>query len=312
MELFLRLGGVIVTHFFLTKENALKEKNALKILCIGDSVTFGVGAPSGKSYPAQLQTLLEQQVPQRQFFVINRGVPGLNSSQALKIIKHFIPLYKPDICLMLCGNNDYWNWDEVDVTQAKTKLTKKEYITVKALVYVSQLRIYKLYQNLVGKNRTQYAVLKKGQRSLTLQHYDFWNEREYKIINEHVNTHGHWTHEKDASWERNQDLLDYILTKNTEEICAVAWKYNTKLFFLSYPAQEGNKRAAVVKPIAKKNNVGYIDNSTVFKWTEKRSMNLFSDPFHPNADGYYYMATTVYNTFVDEGIIAGKKLETVQ
>lgn len=39
------------------------------IICFGDSLTFGTGAPSDKSYPAQLAEMLGQPV-------INSGVPG--------------------------------------------------------------------------------------------------------------------------------------------------------------------------------------------------------------------------------------------
>jgi len=76
------------------------------LLCVGDSFTFGLGAPRGKGYPDQLRALLSQQYPGR-FRVSARAVPGSNSSQLLKSLPRILDKESPDILLVLTGWNDY-------------------------------------------------------------------------------------------------------------------------------------------------------------------------------------------------------------
>ena len=60
-----------------------------RILCVGDSFTFGVGAPPGGSYPAQLESVL----PGAQ--VINAGLPGTSSPALRKRLPSLMEKYQP-------------------------------------------------------------------------------------------------------------------------------------------------------------------------------------------------------------------------
>jgi hypothetical protein len=51
-----------------------------RVLCLGDSHTFGGGVRPEESYPAQLQMFLDLAAPGA-YSVVNRGVPAFNSSQ---------------------------------------------------------------------------------------------------------------------------------------------------------------------------------------------------------------------------------------
>jgi len=78
-----------------------------RVLCAGDSFTFGVGAPRGRGYPEQLQTLLDERATGRKFRVVNRGMPGRNSSELLKALPGLLAEERPDILLVMTGWNDY-------------------------------------------------------------------------------------------------------------------------------------------------------------------------------------------------------------
>lgn len=79
------------------------------VLCIGDSVTFGIGAPRELSYPAQLQSLLNKTHP-NQYKVINRGWPAQNTAQILMRLEEWLKEFKPDIVTVLIGAQNRANF----------------------------------------------------------------------------------------------------------------------------------------------------------------------------------------------------------
>jgi len=69
------------------------------IVAFGDSLTAGTGAPKAFSYPAQLSQMLG--IP-----VINAGVPGETTSNALGRLPSILDRYHPDIVIVAEGMND--------------------------------------------------------------------------------------------------------------------------------------------------------------------------------------------------------------
>ena len=75
-----------------------------RILCVGDSFTYGVGAPKGMSYPDMLQEKLGDS-----YTVVNRGWPGANSSMVAAYMPEWMEKYEPDLVLVLSGVNNNYN-----------------------------------------------------------------------------------------------------------------------------------------------------------------------------------------------------------
>ena len=109
MELILRVIGAIYAYRSESDE-VIKDPAQCTILCVGDSVTFGLGAPRIQSYPAQLQRLLNTGTPQKKINVINRGRPGYNTTLLLETLSYDIREAKPDIVLILTGGANSWNF----------------------------------------------------------------------------------------------------------------------------------------------------------------------------------------------------------
>ena len=72
------------------------------IICFGDSLTFGTGAPRDKSYPAQLAEMIGQPV-------INSGIPGDTTDRALRRLERDVLSKSPRIVLITLGGNDLKN-----------------------------------------------------------------------------------------------------------------------------------------------------------------------------------------------------------
>lgn len=97
---------------------APKPPGAFRILCFGDSVTFGFRVPlvflkrpqdrdpSWLPYPARLEKRLRAANPGRTVEVIPLAVPGYSSHQGLAWLRRDLGRYRPDVVTLLYGWND--------------------------------------------------------------------------------------------------------------------------------------------------------------------------------------------------------------
>lgn len=70
------------------------------VLALGDSITFGTGAPPETSYPAVLAQLTG-------WNVVNAGVPGDTSAGALARLPELLQQHEPKLVLVSIGGNDF-------------------------------------------------------------------------------------------------------------------------------------------------------------------------------------------------------------
>lgn len=80
-----------------------KPRGVRRILCLGDSCTFGGPLP----YPQILQTILDERAPNR-FQVLNGGVIGYTSLHGLEWLERDLLALEPDVVTLYFGWNDLW------------------------------------------------------------------------------------------------------------------------------------------------------------------------------------------------------------
>jgi len=78
-----------------------KEKNVFRIICMGDSITFGWPNKTENTYPKVLEKLLNSQFSEMKFEVFNAGVPGYTSHQGLVWLQKEIIKYNPALSLYI-------------------------------------------------------------------------------------------------------------------------------------------------------------------------------------------------------------------
>ncbi|HXE71676.1 MAG TPA: SGNH/GDSL hydrolase family protein [Candidatus Nitrosotenuis sp.] len=69
------------------------------ILCLGDSVTYGVGAGYQESYPFLLQKALQRRHPERRIMVVNASFPGATSLHGAYLLEQLSGVLQPDLII---------------------------------------------------------------------------------------------------------------------------------------------------------------------------------------------------------------------
>jgi acyl-CoA thioesterase I len=86
---------------------ALQKGEKVRILAIGSSSTLGWGASSkSRTYPSQLEDILEHALKGVEIVIVNRGVAGEMAETTAERIKGEVALRKPDLVLWQLGTND--------------------------------------------------------------------------------------------------------------------------------------------------------------------------------------------------------------
>jgi tetratricopeptide (TPR) repeat protein len=168
LELSLRMAGLVyhLRHKPI-QPTGLKDKNSFVVLCLGDSYTFGWGAPPEQSYPRQLEKILNQKSKTKKFIIVNRGQPGQNSTQLLLELPHNLNTYNPDTLVIMTGVNNDWNHIGFNA------FLKNRGLTYKLLEAVYKTRVYKLAKltGLILNNKINKIKLTKTSE-VNPEHYD--------------------------------------------------------------------------------------------------------------------------------------------
>jgi lysophospholipase L1-like esterase len=83
-----------------------KDPDMKRIICMGNSCTFGWKVDSEQTYAKRLEVLLNQNLPKPEFEVINAGMTGYSTYQGLRFLKREILKLHPDIIILSYGWND--------------------------------------------------------------------------------------------------------------------------------------------------------------------------------------------------------------
>ncbi len=88
------------------REDFQKPPGVSRILCLGDSSTFGFYVEAGESYPQVLETLLNQGAGRTEFEVVNAGVPGYGNLQMMRYFTLEGRKFRPDVVVMPVSPNN--------------------------------------------------------------------------------------------------------------------------------------------------------------------------------------------------------------
>lgn len=106
-----------------------------RVLCLGDSHTYGLFLERQQAWPSILEEALHKRgVVNAE--VINLAYPGTNSYRVKHSIESMLEEIKPDIVILMLGANDYWTspLDAAEKTEGKVENFLKKYVRIYKLL----------------------------------------------------------------------------------------------------------------------------------------------------------------------------------
>ena len=82
-----------------------RDTNTFRVVALGDSYTFGWGVRQDETYPAYLQSLLQQAWPHRRVEVWNAGCNGYSMVQEAALLRRLMSC-RPDMAVVGCSFNE--------------------------------------------------------------------------------------------------------------------------------------------------------------------------------------------------------------
>lgn len=103
LEVVLRLSGWVFLGIQELRNQRSLARGTYTILALGESTT---GLGGSNSWPSQLEGILNEQVPDIRFSVINKGIPGITTAGILARLDDTLVQYQPNMVITMVGIND--------------------------------------------------------------------------------------------------------------------------------------------------------------------------------------------------------------
>jgi lysophospholipase L1-like esterase len=265
-ELALRAAGTLL----LAEQRGGRVDSAsgdrvFTILCVGDSWTQG--ATYGR-FPDNLVGLLNARRTDVRFHPVNVGRAGTNSSQSLRRLPDEFAEHRPDLLLVLTGNNDHHNLTDSTYWRFRDdELDRGAILAARARVLAHSLRLYRL-----GRTLWQQAT----GRATSNEFFEASGDREKRAGLVAIDPETH----------RRQ--LEYNLTRIVE----LARREGIPVVFQTYFHFHGYRVNEIIRDVASRHGVPLVDHNLLFHTAvppEARESHRIADG-HPNAKGYALMA----------------------
>jgi len=101
-------GEYQINSYGLRDEEFSKEKptGTFRVICLGNSCTFGWRVKLNQTYPKQLEKFLNSDLNNQKYEVINAGMTGYSTFQGKRFLRDQILQYEPDLITVCYGWND--------------------------------------------------------------------------------------------------------------------------------------------------------------------------------------------------------------
>jgi len=253
--LLLELSLQLASRFVAGGEGTWAASASRRILCVGDSHTYGALVRREDTFPAHLQRFLDAQEP-GVWSVVNLGVPGLSSTQ----VRHRLPLwlsrYQPDVVVAWSGANDSWNVSEIDDTNGGLRLALEQLALRSRVWRLLRVKLHDLaLERDVARGRGVWDVSKvEG----ALSSEETWTVRRDGRIER-------FTHEREAQNVYADDAqVEARAEADYAAMAAIARAAGAGLVLVEYPLDLGMFAAAnrAMRRVAKQHDVPTVDSPT--------------------------------------------------
>ena len=286
LEITLRTMGI--GYNLIYKNKTLKErKGNVRIFCVGESTTWGIGAkdPLTQSYPRQLEGMLNSEYPNIKIKVFYDQTIGQNTEEILLKLPLYIKKYQPQIIIFMTGINNWWNLNRSNILLFNKDRAISN-ITLSVLAFLDKFEVWKLLK---------YIWLSSG---LYKERWNYWfprDETTKSLENKLTKLYG----------KNYFNIIDRITERDLEKMVKVCKNNNINIILCNYPRGMTDNLYEIIKKIAEKNNILFVDNYLRFESLpeDKIKNYLWKDNWHPNEKGYRLVAENLYNIIIKNHLI---------
>jgi len=276
-------GGLQIGAFFMKRSKQGELPVAwvtgnLRVLCLGDSNTYGLWLPREDAYPQQLEALWNERVASPKLEVVNLGFPGTNSSRLVRDLPRLLETFDPDILILLVGVNDFWTLP-FPIDEAKEARPQKSFLARHSLVY----RLYYLIRRGRVADKVEIAMDPKGSLAVGARHKARVGNLEFDMG---------FVKAEEGLWGDG-----VALKENLRRLIEQARASETRLYLLNYPSSKFFYPAAnqAITETALETQAPLIDLAAIFAPIcpdGECPDTLFPDG-HPKASGYAIVAQAI-------------------
>jgi len=284
-------GGLQIGAFFMrgAKRGELPVAwvtGNLRVLCLGDSNTYGLWLERREAYPQQLQTLWNEQIDSPKLEVLNLGFPGTNSSRLVRDLPRLLETFAPDILIIMVGVNDFWTVP-FPLEDTQTARPEESFLKRHSLVY----RLYYLIRR--GRQASEVEIIMdpKGSLAHGAAHKARVGGQEFDM--------GF----KTAYFGLQGDAG--ALKENLHRLADQARAAGSPFYLMTYPARHdlyGLANSAIAAA-ARETGTPLIDLTEVFEpiCPERACPEALFPDGHPLARGYRIVAETITKRLSERG-----------
>ena len=275
-EIFLRLLGL---GYNLTHQTPVDRGADYRILCVGESTTWGVGAsnPLSKGYPHQLEGMLNRTFKEIKVQCFFDQTIGQNTSEILLKLPQYIRKYRPQLIVFMVGANNWWNMDKSNVLLFNKNPASRVFL--KVLIFLDKFRVWKLFKSVVLP------------RFFVKEHWNYFfpstdSPEAQKLRKEHK--------------EIGYDLFNEIGEYDMGEMVKICKRNGIKVILCNYPKDSGQSSQ---KNNAEKFGTPFVDNYSSFQTLKDPKAYFSTDFWHPNDQGYALVAENIYRCILENKFI---------
>jgi lysophospholipase L1-like esterase len=308
--------------------NVEKEKGTYRILCFGDSWTFGWGVDVENSWPMQMENYFKEN-GYTNIEVINCGQGGQFTTTYKEFISKAVPLLKPDLVLVgVLQLDDLAQLFENKLTEAKGDINNPKYL-IRSFLTAS----FGNYLKLVSPKNEQVIDIRavwegnnndlikdfKGMRKLrfttltdTIQTLFKTGNLNPGLLNNYIDFPDRVTIFNNPNHPATQEAIR-AMSDDFEKMSAVCKSAGATLMFINLPMNyftghvvermpsdvlnkyfmENNGIDSIYSSIANTNHLPYFQLTQHFKDLAEKEKYFFKYDGHPNKDGYHEIATEI-------------------
>lgn len=317
------------------RDFSIDKGDKFRILCFGDSWTFGYGVNIENSWPKKLeQYLLNKGIENVE--VINCGRPGQFTDTYRNYIEKIVPILNPDLVLVgVLQLDDLAQLYTNNYRLNHTGVIKKYSTKIKSLL----LRYFKYsFENIIGTPTKIEFASNWSKTSLSMiNDFNYWQNIRFSTLNDTIQNLfksgnlgpsfiNYYINYPDritifnnpdhpaTKFAINAMSNDFAVMK---DICS---KYNSELIFINIPTnyftghivirtpsdilnkyyELNNNIDPIYRSIANKNNLPYIEMTDHFLGLQNKSEYLFKYDGHPNENGYEEMANYIGKQLIEK------------